>query len=240
MISAGQDLFEAVEDTRSCVRKPASTTPTPQVLANAPTAAHAGPHQPGQPGQIPVAAWIPRWRSAPAGHGPRQPPPLPCRKFLLSVHPPGIFTVRGVSCGVRFRVWALAIANRRVRMYLRSRRRAEQRRDELAGALGVDTGHAAVRVKRMEDRLDAARLAARALRAGTCPELTEPPLRCTARPVQPGQRMPGSQAAELTRQSRFRRAQRQGRRRITPRRKMPVNTDAYPAGSFQTGASGRG
>lgn len=46
-------------------------------------------------------------------------------------------------------------------------------RAELAGALGVGTGHAAVRVKWMKDGLETARLVVRALHAGTCPELAE-------------------------------------------------------------------
>ncbi|WP_328474938.1 sigma-70 family RNA polymerase sigma factor [Actinoplanes sp. NBC_00393] len=44
-------------------------------------------------------------------------------------------------------------------------------RAELAAALHVSTGHAAVRVKRMRDQLDAIRVVLRALQAGTCPEL---------------------------------------------------------------------
>ncbi|MEV6304497.1 sigma-70 family RNA polymerase sigma factor [Actinoplanes sp. NPDC051861] len=44
-------------------------------------------------------------------------------------------------------------------------------RAQLAGALGVSGKHAAVRVKRMRDQLEAARVVVRALHAGTCPEL---------------------------------------------------------------------
>ncbi|GAA3234288.1 sigma-70 family RNA polymerase sigma factor [Dactylosporangium siamense] len=131
----------------------------------------------------------------------------------------------------RFRVWVLAIANRQVQLYLRTRRRNDRRRQELtpelpdpeddfadravdgivlagqrgelaeaarwlqdddrvllslwwqemlgeltraevAAALGVTVGHAGVRVKRMRDQLDAARLVVRALHLRDCEELT--------------------------------------------------------------------
>ncbi|WP_246635643.1 sigma-70 family RNA polymerase sigma factor [Actinoplanes hulinensis] len=45
-------------------------------------------------------------------------------------------------------------------------------RSELAAALGTGPGHAAVRIKRVRDRLDAARVVVRALHAGDCAALS--------------------------------------------------------------------